>query len=180
MATILIVYPDGRYAEVMSVETIVSVEQYLNTCYDPDLEYVDGALLERNVGDWLHSLIQSNIIYALRSKYPQLKAVPELRSQTTATRYRLPDVTVLLCSPTTKYLADAAYIAIEILSEQDTMSRVMEKLVEYEAKGVRNIWLIDPRLEQMFEFGSGALTLADRLQTGDGAVTLSRAEVFQS
>ena len=49
----------------MSVETLVSVEQYLNTAYDPDVEYVDGILWERNVGDWLHSLIQSNITYAL-------------------------------------------------------------------------------------------------------------------
>ena len=64
----------------MSLQALVAVDQYLNTCYDPDVEYVDGALLERNVGDWLHSLIQSNIIFALRTKYSHLKVVPELRS----------------------------------------------------------------------------------------------------
>ena len=49
----------------MSIETLISVEEYLNTSYDPDVEYVDGVLVERNVGDWLRSLVQSNVIFAL-------------------------------------------------------------------------------------------------------------------
>src|SRR5690349_21118373 len=128
----------------MAVETLISVEEYLNTSYDPDVEYVDGVLVERNVGDWLHSLIQSNIIFALRLKYPHVYAVAELRSETRATRYRLPDVCVLLARPETKYLVEAAFVAIEILSEDDRMSRTIEKLKEYEQKGVKHIWVIDP------------------------------------
>src|SRR5690349_519332 len=143
----------------MAVETLISVEEYLNTSYDPDVEYVDGVLVERNVGDWLHSLIQRNIIFAFTLKYPHIYAVPELRSQTRATRYRLPDVCVLLTPPTTRYLLDAAHIAIEVLSESDRASEVIEKLQEYAAKGVPNIWLIDPRLEQMSVYHGGNLTL---------------------
>jgi Uma2 family endonuclease len=78
---------------------VVSVEEYLNTLYDPDVEFVDGVLVERHVGDWLHSLIQSNVLFALRRKYPHLKVVAELRSSITGTRYRLPDVCVLLAAP---------------------------------------------------------------------------------
>ena len=78
---------------------LVSVEEYLNTLYDPDVEYVDGVLVERNVGDWLHALIQSNVLFALRRKYPHLKVVAELRSSVTGTRYRLPDVCALLAAP---------------------------------------------------------------------------------
>ena len=133
----------------MSVETLISVEEYLNTSYDPDVEYVDGVLVERNVGDWLHSLVQRNMIVALSRKYPRVYAVPELRSQTRATRYRLPDVCVLLTAPKTKYLVDAAFLAVEILSEDDSMSKMMEKLEEYDVKGVPNIWLIDPRLRKI-------------------------------
>src|SRR5689334_21735666 len=109
---------------------LVSVEEYLSTAYDPDVEYVDGVLVERNVGDWLHSLIQSNVLFALRRKYPHLKVVPELRSSVTETRYRLPDVCVLLEAPKTKYLLDAAFLVVEILSESDVMSVVIEKLKE--------------------------------------------------
>ena len=92
------------------------------------MEYVDGVLVERNVGDWLHSLVQSNLIYALRRKYPNVFAVPELRSRTGETRYRLPDVSVLLQRPGTRFLIEAAHVAIEILSEDDRMTQVLEKL----------------------------------------------------
>src|SRR3954470_19685029 len=101
---------------------LVSVEQYLSTAYDPDVEYVDGVLVERNVGDWLHSLIQSNVLFALRQKYPHLKVVAELRSSVTSTRYRLPDVCALLTAPNTRYLLDAAFLVVEVLSEADVMS----------------------------------------------------------
>src|SRR5690348_5672172 len=63
----------------MSAETLISVEEYLNTSYDPDVEYVDGVLVERSVGDWLHSLTQRNIIIAL-GRYPGVYGVLELRS----------------------------------------------------------------------------------------------------
>jgi len=136
----------------MSVETLVSVEQYLNTFYDPDGEYIDGTLVERNVGDWLHSLIQSNIIFALRTRYPYLKVVAELRSRTAGTRFRLPDVTVLREAPDGRFLTVPALVAVESLSETDRMSAVMEKLREYEAHGIPNIWIIDPRLQLDLRF----------------------------
>src|SRR5215472_1614409 len=113
---------------VMAVETLISVEEYLSTSYDPDMEYVDGVLLERNVGEYLHSLVQSNVVFALRRKYPGIKVLPELRSKVNDTRYRVPDVCVLLANPGTKVLMEAAFIAIEILSEEDRMSRMIEKL----------------------------------------------------
>src|SRR5579863_1528704 len=107
---------------------LVPVEEYLSTAYDPDVEFVDGVLVERNVGDWLHSLIQSNVLFALRRKYPHLKVVAELRSSVTGTRYRLPDISVLLAAPQTRYLLDAAFLVVEVLSVDDVMSTVLEKL----------------------------------------------------
>src|ERR1035437_2070536 len=98
----------------MGVATLIPVEEYLSTSYDPDVEYVDGVLEQRNVGDWLHSLIQRDVILALSRRYPRIYAVPELRSQTSSTRYRLPDVCVLLAPPKTRYLLDAAFLAVEI------------------------------------------------------------------
>src|SRR5262249_49722571 len=150
---------------------------------EPDREYVDGILVERNVGDWLHSLIQRNLIYELTRKYPHIFAVPEFRSRTRPTRYRIPDVCVLLAPPQTKYLVDAAYVAIEILSEDDSMSRMLEKFQEYQAKGVANIWVIDPRLRTMSVYSSGALNevRGDRIVTaGEPLLELTREEIFRS
>ena len=165
----------------MGVETLIPVEEYLNTSYDPDVEYVDGALVERNVGDWLHSLIQRNIIVAFSRKYPDIYAVPELRGKVKETRYRLPDVSVLLSSPQTKVLLEAPFVAIEILSEQDSMSRVIEKLKEYAAIGTPHIWVFDPRVKQMFTFRSNSLreVEGDVIATDEPRLELTRAEVFQ-
>lgn len=165
----------------MSVGTLVSLEEYLSTSYDPDVEYVDGVLEERNVGDWLHSLVQRNLILALSRKYPHVYAVPELRSQTRTTRYRLPDVCVLLAAPKTKYLLDAAFVAVEILSEEDRMTKMMEKLEEYDQKGVPNIWMIDPRLQKISVYSNGVLreVRGDVIATGDPRLEITRAEVFQ-
>jgi hypothetical protein len=30
---------------------VVALEEYLRTSYDPDVEFVDGVLVERNVGE---------------------------------------------------------------------------------------------------------------------------------
>ncbi len=35
--------------------TKVSLEEYLNTSYRPDVEYIDGELQERNVGEIEHA-----------------------------------------------------------------------------------------------------------------------------
>ena len=165
----------------MSSRSLVPLEEYLHTSYDPDMEYVDGILVDRNVGDWLHSLIQRNLILALSQKYPHIYAMPELRSQTQSTRYRLPDVCVLLAPPKTKYLLDAAFLVIEILSEDDRMTKMMEKLEEYNHKGMPNIWVIDPRLQTMSVYSTGDLQeiRGEVITTaGDARLELTRSEIF--
>jgi hypothetical protein len=39
-----------------------SIEQYLNTSYHPDREFVDGLIVERNLGEKTHSAIQKNLM----------------------------------------------------------------------------------------------------------------------
>jgi len=159
---------------------MLSAEEYLRTSYDPDVEFVDGAIRRPHSGDWVHALIQSNVLFALRRKYPHLKVVAELRSSVTGTRFRLPDVCAVLQRPSTKYLRDAAFLVVEVLSEGDVMSTVIEKLREYAEKGVPNIWLIDPRLRLIWTYRPPALAEveSDMVATSDGAVELSRAEIF--
>ncbi|MEI9972358.1 MAG: Uma2 family endonuclease [Ignavibacteriota bacterium] len=133
------------------------MQEYLHTGHEPDMEFVDGALVERIQGEWLHALVQSNILAAVRRKYPRVRVVVELRSKTATTRYRIPDVSVLLAAPTTRHLLEAAFLVVEVLSEDDAMSRVMAKLQEYAAQGVPNIWLVDPRLKMLSVYRPPAL-----------------------
>jgi Uma2 family endonuclease len=165
----------------MAVETLISVEEYLNTSYEPDMEYVDGVLEERNVGDWLHSAVQYNVGFHLGRKYPDIKIRPELRSSVTPTRFRLPDVTVMLYNPGTKVLWEAAFLVIEVLSEADRMTRVIERLEDFAAKGVPHIWLFDPRLKKMSVYRAGDLheVKEDVIATDNPRLELTRDEVFQ-
>jgi Uma2 family endonuclease len=165
----------------MAVETLVSVEDYLNTSYSPDMEYVDGVLVERNVGEWQHSLIQGNVIFRLRQKYPSVKVLPSVTSKVTETRYRVPDVAVTLRMPEGRFITEAPFIAIEILSEEDRVTRLIEKLKEYAAMGVPNIWVFDPRLKQMLVFHGNSLQEieGDTISTGEPRLELTREEIFQ-
>ena len=101
---------------------------------------------------------------------------------TEPTRFRLPDVAVLREAPEGRYLTGVALIAIDILSESDRMSAVIEKLQEYDARGIPNIWVIDPRLRQMSVFHAGTLQAlsGDSIRTVHGEVELTRTEIFQA
>ncbi len=80
----------------MATGTAISVDEYLSAIYEPDCEYVDGELVERNIGEFDHSVIQMLIagqLFSQRREYG-IYVFPELRVQITATRYRVPDITV--------------------------------------------------------------------------------------
>jgi hypothetical protein len=42
--------------------TMVSLDEYLSTVYDPDCEYVDGELIERNMGEIDHACATNNYL----------------------------------------------------------------------------------------------------------------------
>jgi len=164
------------------VDAPVSVDEYLNTDYSPDCEYVDGAIVERNVGDWLHGMAQGNIVFALRRRYPNIKVVPEVRVRTVpGRRFRIPDVSVVLEAPETDILETAPFIAIEILSKDDRMSAILEKLEEYHRAGAPNIWVFDPRRKKAFTFDGHRLVEVEgkEIITEAPEIRLALDEVFQ-
>jgi hypothetical protein len=71
----------------------VSIEEYLNTSYRPDCDYVDGEVRERNVGEWDHSRMQSRLLVYLSVHEEEwgIAAVVEQRVQVRPDRYRVPD-----------------------------------------------------------------------------------------
>jgi hypothetical protein len=81
----------------MATTANVAVEVYLRSSYEPDAEYVDGRIEERPMGEFDHALWQQAILkwFWLHEKEWSIRALPELRVQVAANRYRVPDVTVL-------------------------------------------------------------------------------------
>ena len=77
----------------MVASALTSVEEYLDSVYHPDCDYIEGYLLERNVGEVDHSDAQSSSLLFLRSNYPDNWVGVEVRVQVREDRYRVPDVT---------------------------------------------------------------------------------------
>src|SRR5579863_5378854 len=60
----------------MPSRTLVSVDEYLHTSYHPDCDYVDGDIVERNVGELDHSELQGEIYAYFRSLGRKLNIRP--------------------------------------------------------------------------------------------------------
>src|SRR3954462_10766573 len=69
--------------------TRAPLQEYLDTAYSPDREYVDGVVVERHVGERPHSLVLSNLIGAFGRRF---QVWPTLRLRTGPTGTRVPDV----------------------------------------------------------------------------------------
>ena len=139
----------------MSTGTVVTLSEYLATSYRPDCEYLDGELLERNVGEWDHSRLQFLLSRYLGNREKQwgILVVVEQRVQVKATRFRVPDILVLTGSPPAgAILREPPFLCIEILSASDRMAEMQERIDDYLAFGVRYFWLIHPTTRRAFVY----------------------------
>ena len=117
----------------MAVGTQISVEEYLKTVYRPDCDYVDGVIEERTLGERDHSGIQRNLTAFFHTRFRQtgIEAWPEWRFQVKPTRFRIPDVIVTRGTPDEQILRTPPLLCIEILSPEDTISRLYQRVQEY-------------------------------------------------
>ena len=162
----------------------ISVAEYLATSYRPDCDYIDGHIEERNLGEWDHANLQSAVVTYLRNRSKQwgIKAVVEQRVQVSATRYRIPDVCVILGQPE-KILRNPPFLCIEILSPEDRMTRVRDRVKDFLDMGVPYVWVLDPQTrtaycataaEGLREIRSGILI------TENPALEVPLSELFES
>jgi Uma2 family endonuclease len=129
----------------MATATRVSLEEYLNTDYEPDCDYVDGVLEERNVGKSRHSETQSLIagmLLGLRRQHG-CRVMTEQRVQVSPTRVRIPDVCLIARADRDEVTQQPPLLWVEVLSPDDRMSRVQTRLQDCLGMGVKTIWIID-------------------------------------
>ena len=168
----------------MAKSTAISVEEYLHTSYRPDCDYVDGELVERNVGEYSHSTVQGfllKILFALESAL-SIRARPELRIRVSPTRFRIPDITVMLKSQHIEPVPSTPpFLCIEVVSPEDRMSRIVERVKEYLAFGVKYVWVIDPappsRSAYCYTADEGR-EVRDQLTTQNPDISISVPELF--
>jgi Uma2 family endonuclease len=164
----------------MAVAATVTLEEYLSTSYDPDREYVDGRLIERNVGELNHGFLQ--LILGMSLKAQGLRSYVEARFQVRQDRFRIPDVMAL--APGQKrarhYQIESPYIVIEIVSPDDRVGEMNVKLLDYFNARVPNIWVVDPRTRTLtVHEPSRKFTVSDRVETVDRTVSIDVADLFR-
>ena len=141
----------------------VSVREYLTTSYRPDCDYVDGRIEERNVGEFDHSLLQTLLGYVFTSNRAAwgVLALTDVRVQVKATRFRVPDLTVVRAdAPREQILTHPPLLVIEILSPEDRLSRTTERTDEYLDFGIEHIWIVDPARRLAYRVTRTGLELA--------------------
>jgi Uma2 family endonuclease len=136
----------------METATLVPVQEYLNTSYaDGDREYVDGVIVERNVGEIEHARVQTRIAAYIILHYEQFWAAVEVRVQVASTRFRVPDVSIVHGpEPQGRIITQPPLAVAEILSPDDRAGELQEKIDDYLNFGVRYVWVINPRTRKAF------------------------------
>ena len=126
----------------------IPVEEYLRTYYDPDMEYVDGQLVERHVGEIRHSRLQTLIVLLLGGREDErgFRAYTELRIQISndPPRYRIPDICLKALPHEMTPVLVGPDLVIEILSPDDEPGDLLAKLADYVGAGIPYIWIVDP------------------------------------
>src|SRR5436853_6295213 len=105
-----------RYDIAMATATLVSVEEYLATSFpDGDRDYLEGQILERNMGEVAHSDLQSGLLFFFRLHHPDFWAGVEVRVQVKARRFRVPDVCLVAgVKPEGQVVTDPPFLIVEV------------------------------------------------------------------
>ena len=170
-------------ARALVPPALVSIEEYLRSTYRPDCDYVDGEVLERNVGERDHSRLQGEIYFYFRSRAREwnARAYPEQRVQVSAHRFRVPDLCVVLGDePEEQVFTRPPFICIEILSPEDRQQRTQERVDDYLRFGVPHVWVIDPWTRRAWVYSAdGAREVKDGvLRTENPVMEIPLADLF--
>jgi len=165
----------------MGAKVLMTMDEYLHTAFDDaDRDYVDGEVIERNMGELPHALLQAVLIRTLDPKLG-LQVLPEIRIQVATTRFRVADVAVWRPGPISRRIPTVPpFLVVEILSAEDRLVRLQPKIQDYLAYGVDFVWVIDPdeRRAMTYSPDKPGGMLVDELRTENPNIAISLTELF--
>jgi len=167
--------------EQMATKTQIRAEDYLRMTFEHDAEFVHGEIVERSMPDLTHGRIQF-LLGAELAKFIRthpLYPCFEVRMKVASGIYRIPDVAVFAGRLPEQQVPDQPpLVVVEILSKDDRHSDLMQKLEEYRAWGVPNIWAIDPSKQRFSMYTELGLQKISSLSLSDYPFELTPAELF--
>jgi len=116
----------------------------------------------------------------LRRKKWGLHVFPEPRVQVSSTRFRVPDVCVILGErPNEQVFTTPPFLCVDILSPDDRLSRIQERMNDYLSFGVPYVFLLDPETRKAFRWTTSGMTQVPELLTGNPELLVPLAELFE-
>lgn len=158
----------------MASGTLISVDEYLRTSYEPACEYVDGELRPKAMGTKKHGKLQGKLFMLLEQR--GLEVAVELTCKLSLTRYLIPDVGAAkkIADP---YPSEPLLLCVEILSPDDRFSATLAKCEMYHEWGVPYCWILNPETRVGWEYHkSGELerrTANETMHAGEIEIPMS-------
>ena len=164
----------------MNTATRISEQQYLHSTFEPDAEYVDGEVRTRSMPTYSHAEWQLAIAawFLQHAKVWNVRSAPELRVRVRPGDYRVPDVSVLDRANPKEQIATVAPIAVfEVLSPDDTVQELDEKLGDYTSMGIPQIWVVDPKTSVFKRYSDQCLKPATRFSFPERGIEFETHEI---
>jgi Uma2 family endonuclease len=161
----------------MGTAALISLEEYLRTSYEPKCEYVDGVLLPKPMPTWEHALLQVWIASLIMRLFPRFAAGAEVHNKLRETEYRLPDISVDYREKATGYAEQPIYLAVEILSPDERIGKMLAKRELYHDWGVPYCWVLDPVQRSAWSYAKGSLP-RETVTVEAGEIKLTTEPIF--
>jgi len=143
-----------------TTSAFISLEEYFETLYEPECEYVDGELIPKAMGTNDHALLQARLTYLLY-RYAVSGLCEVVTEQSVRVRQRailIPDLCLLPPSHGERgVVSTPALVCIEILSPSDRFSYTVKKCEEYLRWGVPACWIFDPEEKKAWFYDAEGL-----------------------
>jgi Uma2 family endonuclease len=166
----------------MSTRALVPVEEYLRMSFEgSDPEYLDGELVERNLGDDSRSSTQANlvgILHPLKKKF-RIHVRPEIHMRLAPTRIRVAALAIFREKPADRIPSSPPNVVVEIVSPGDRYIEIHDKLEEYRRWGIKHIWLMDPTSRTFTVFDEAGLREVPVLELPEYGLTIQKSDVFE-
>ncbi|MBZ5612159.1 MAG: Uma2 family endonuclease [Acidobacteriia bacterium] len=168
----------------MLAKTQIGVEEYLALAFPdrPEPDYVHGEVVERSLPTPIHAQIQVllGVLFAPLLKRVRLVLMSELRVRIEPDLFRVVDFAVYRdARPEGRYGTSPAYVAIEIVSPDDSYNNLTQRLEDYRRWGVPHVWLIDPWLKRLYEYTDAGLLQHPSLRLPEFDFELASEDVFR-
>ena len=158
----------------MASKTLITPQQYLATYWEREPEYVHGEIVEKPLPNKKHGYLQILIGSLL---LPAGYVGSEIRVGLADDVFRLPDIALWKQEPEGELPTEPPFVAVEISSPDSRMGVVLQKLEQYRAWGVQNIWFVESQLEKLYVF-DGGLKEVPQFELPEFSITITAARLF--